>query len=246
MSFEEAVPTGGLVALERATLRDVDFRKVRFERFALSGCVFVNCDFRGIRFDRKFQPLFASPRQSVFRQCRFDGSDLRKMQPSQARFEACTFDDAVIEKWSSTLAEFVDCRFSGPIVSSRFYGRPWGTEAGKVDPPRRVNEFRGNDFSGAELQETIFLMGIDIDAQRWPDDKDYVRLDRMNMRLTKARDEILRWKDLRARNAAHEMVQTMSVTYLQQSSVIARRVEPLSAIPADVQREVWALLARVL
>lgn len=246
MSFEDATPAGGLVALDRATLADVDFRKVRFERFALSGCVFVNCDFRDIRFDRKFQPLFASARQSVFRDCRFDGSDLRRMQPSQARFERCSFEGAVIEKWSSTLAEFVECTFAGPIVGSRFYGRPWGTEIGRLDPRRARNEFRGNDFSRADLQETVFLMGIDVDAQRWPEGDEYVRMDRIHQRLTRAREEILRWKDLKARNAAHEIVQSMSVLYIQQNSVIARRVDPRSSASADLQREVWALLARVL
>jgi hypothetical protein len=236
----------GIVALDRATLEDVDFRKVRVERFALRGCTFVRCDFREIRFDRKLQQLLSSPRQSVFRECRFDRADLRSADPSQSRFERCTFDGAVIEKWSAGCAEFVECRFAGPIVRSRFFGRPWGPEAAHLDPPRTVNEFRGNDFRKADLVETVFVMGIDVKGQRWPEREEYVRLDRIHQRLTRARAEILRWKQLEERNAALDLLQAMSVLYVQQNDVIAKRVDPSSSAPPELQRRIWDLLASVL
>ena len=47
------------------------------ERFAPNGCTFERCDFRGELFDERLQTLFASRRQSIFRECRFDGADLR-------------------------------------------------------------------------------------------------------------------------------------------------------------------------
>jgi uncharacterized protein YjbI with pentapeptide repeats len=82
----------------------------------------VNCDFRGLVFDRKWQPLFSSPVQSVFKDCRFDGADLSKADPGQTRFEDCSFAGAKIEKWYAYTAEFVGCRFAGPIVQCKFYG----------------------------------------------------------------------------------------------------------------------------
>ena len=45
------VPPDRVVAINRATLRGVDFRKARFDSFALAGCVFISCDFRMIRFE---------------------------------------------------------------------------------------------------------------------------------------------------------------------------------------------------
>ncbi|HZP95788.1 MAG TPA: hypothetical protein VFC31_05555 [Candidatus Limnocylindria bacterium] len=39
------------------TIRSVDFRKARFDRVTLAGCAFVACGFRGIQFDRRYQPL---------------------------------------------------------------------------------------------------------------------------------------------------------------------------------------------
>ena len=81
------VPSDRVVAINRATLRGVDFRKARFDKFTLAGCLFVSCDFRAIRFDARYQPLFAALPQSTFRDCRFDGADLRRIRPAHARFE---------------------------------------------------------------------------------------------------------------------------------------------------------------
>ena len=61
----------GVLALDRVTVRDADFSRAAFERFAPNGCVFERCDFRGELFDERLQTLFASRRQSIFRECRF-------------------------------------------------------------------------------------------------------------------------------------------------------------------------------
>ena len=81
----------GVLALDRVTVRDADFSRAAFERFAPNGCVFERCDFRGELFDERLQTLFASRRQSIFRECRFDGADLHGVRPGQARFERCNF-----------------------------------------------------------------------------------------------------------------------------------------------------------
>ena len=89
-------------------------------------------------------------------------------------------------------------------------------------------------------------MGIDVSRQLWPASDDYVRLDRVHQRLTRGRAEMIRWKDLEARGEALEMVQAMSLRYIQQNDVVARRVDPEAATSPDVQRRVWETLSSVL
>lgn len=125
--------------------------------------------------------------RSVFRACRFDGADLRRASPGQSRFEACTFEGSLIDEWSVATAEFIDCRFTGRIAGVTFHGKPWGRGATSLDPARTVNEFRGNDFTGADLRECAFIRGIALDQQRWPEGDTYVRLDRFHQRLARAR-----------------------------------------------------------
>lgn len=246
MSIAEIPALAGLVMLQRATISDVDFSRAAFERLATSGCTFVHCDFRRATLDGRLLPLFKARQRNVFRRCRFDSVDLRSVDPRSSRFEGCIFDGADLHGWNATAAEFVDCHFAGRVEHVRFYGRPWGPRASGIDPPRGVNEFRGNDFRDAELHDVVFLMGIDVAKQRWPESDDYVRLDRIHQRLTHGRNEILRWKDLDARGEALQMVQALSFLYMQQGEVVARRVEPATVTSPEIQRRVWNALGKAL
>jgi uncharacterized protein YjbI with pentapeptide repeats len=230
----------------QATLEEIDFRRVAFDHFASDGCLFLRCDFRETRLDRKFQPLFAGKRQSIFRECRFEGADLRKMDPGHARFERCVFDDALIDGWNSTCAEFVECHFAGPIVRSKFHGRPWGPSAQRVQPARALNEFRANDFRKAELRETAFVMGIDVSAQLWPEGPEYVHLDRLHQRMTKAHAEVIRWADLDARKDALAMMQAISVLYAQQKDIFLRTDDLRASSSWEVEEKVWQILRNTL
>lgn len=236
----------GLVLLQRATIGDVDFSRAAFERLAPSACTFDRCDFRKATLDRRLLPLFKARQRNTFRECRFDGADLRSIDPGSSRFERCVFDGADLQGWNAVAAEFIDCHFGGVVAHARFYGRPWGPTATDLDPHRTLNEFRGNDFREAELTDVAFLMGIDIGKQRWPDSDEYVRLDRIHQRLTRGRTEILRWKDLEERGEALQMVQSLSFLYMAQNDVVARRSEPGVKAQPDVQRKVWQTLASAL
>ncbi|MBI2764702.1 MAG: pentapeptide repeat-containing protein [Chloroflexi bacterium] len=236
----------GIVRLERQTIADVDFAITPIDSLAPSGCVLERCDFRGARLDRRMRPLFRAASRNTFRECRFDGVDLRGIDPGTARFEGCAFDGADLSGWSAMTAEFVDCHFAGSIQDVRFYGRPWGPTASAMQPVRAVNEFRGNDFRQAELVRVLFLMGISLSAQRWPADDEYVRLDRIHQRLARGRSEILRWRDLDARNEALAMVRSLSLLYIQQGDVVARRSEPGTATRPEIQTRVWETLAAAL
>lgn len=246
MTIAEAATLPGTVLLHRVVVSDVDLARAKFDRLVPSGCTFVRCDFRGAALDRRLSPLFRSREQNVFRECRFDGTDLRAIDPSGSRFEACIFDAADLRGWNATMAEFVDCHFAGRLERVRFHGRPWGAGADDLLPARTVNAFRGNDFSEVELIDVAFVMGIDIEKQRWPQSREYVRLDRVHQRLTRGHQEILRWKDLETRSEAMAMLRDLSLLYRQQNDVIARRSDPRRATAPEVQDKVWATLASVL
>lgn len=236
----------GVVVLERATLTNVDFGRASFDRMAPSGCLFLNCDFRSATLDRRMQPLFKARRRNIFSDCRFDGVDLRAIDPGSSRFERCTFGGANIDGWNAATAEFVDCQFAGRIAHVRFFGKPWGPGAAELEPRRTENEFTGNDFRDTVMEDVAFLMGIDVAKQRWPDSDDYVRLDRIHQRLTRGRSEILKWKDLDARHDALEMFKDLSFLYVQQNEVVARRAEPKTRATPEVQAKVWEALAKAL
>jgi len=118
---------------------------------------------------------------------------MRQVTPEGTRFEKCSFDDARLDGWTPARAEFVECRFAGKVVSATFSGRPAGPGSTRIDPVRSKNEFRGNDFRDAQLIDTVFVFGINLDQQRWPEGHDYVRLDKFHRRLEAARADILSW-----------------------------------------------------
>jgi hypothetical protein len=234
-----------VVSFSRATLRGVDFRKARFDTFTLAGCLFVTCDFRAIRFDKRYQAMFAAAPRSIFRDCRFDGADLRRIRPGQARFEACTFDDAAIDGWRTETAEFIDCRFAGALGTVTFLGKPTDVAGRPIPlvPERKRNEFSGNDFRDADLDHVTFTLGIDLGAQRLPISDRYVYLDHFAQRLTRASGEIAGWDVQEERVAALGMLRDLSNRYRDQSGIFASRVAA-GGPAARVQTRVWAALER--
>ena len=233
----------GVLMLSRVTVRDADFRRVTFDQFAPEGCTFEHCDFSGQALDRRYQPLFSSRRQSVFRDCTFDGADLTGVRPGQARFEHCSFAEAKLDGWESFTAEFLDCTFKGRVHNVRFYGRPWGANAEHLDPLRKTNAFTGNDFRKADLMGVTFIHGIDVGKQRWPEGPQYVILDRIHQRIAKARLAVLDWRDHKARTEALDMLQAASLLYAHQMTIIGRRVEERWTAEPAVQERVWDALA---
>lgn len=233
-----------VVALHRATIADVDFRSARFDKFTLGGCLFDRCDFRGLKLDRRLAPMFSALPRSVFRDCRFDGADLRRTDLGQSRFERCTFDDARLENSETETAEFIGCRFAGPLLALTFYGTPSSAQAKRMDPPRRRNEFRANDFRDAELLDVAFAYGIDMDRQRFPDDELHVRVDAFQRRLPRARAEIKAWYE-RERKPALAMLATLEARWRDQDVVVARRWTPRIKASDRVQARVWELLEHI-
>src|SRR5207245_977382 len=134
----------------------------------------------------------------------------------QAAFVRRSLRGARIDAWESVTAEFIDCRISGRGRTVRFYGRPWGTGAERLDPIRTANAFIGNDFRKADLVGVTFIHGIDIGKQHWPEGPQYVILDRIHQRIAKTRVGVLDWRDHKERQEALDMLQAASLLYAHQ------------------------------
>src|SRR2546428_5358025 len=219
-------PSGAVISVGRAGLANVDFRKAKFDKFQLAVGNFMACDFRGLQLGERFAPFFTTRPRSVFTACKFDGADLRQISPEGTRFEKCSFDDGRLDGWTPARAEFVECRGAGKVVSVPFPGRPAGPGSTRIDPVRPKNEFRGNDFRDAELIDTVFVFGIDLDQQRWPVGHDYVRLDKFHRRLEGARAEILGREAGERRTGGLARIQSLAQRLEDPRQSIAPRVSP--------------------
>ena len=171
------------VWFEDAHLEDVDFSRLKIDFFVAADSTFDRCDFNRSLI---VGSLSGAPGRAVFRDCVFDRANLRNAAPGNGRFERCSFDHAKLDGWNSWSAEFVDCRFAGPLRKVEFRGistyeaaaqRRTATINGDSSSDRGRNEFRGNDFRDADLEQVEFIDGIDLDAQRLPDGPDYLRVD---------------------------------------------------------------------
>lgn len=189
--------------------------------------------------------MFSATPRSVFRDCRFEGADLRRIHPDQSRFERCTFDDALIDGWKCEVAEFVDCRFGGPLGAVTFRARPSGAAAKAAAGDRKRNEFSGNDFRDADLANVTFTGGIELSRQRLPIDDDHIYLDRFPQRLSRARAEIVRWEKQEERIAGLAMLRDLATRFAEQRDIFAARIVK-GATPSRVQTQVWDVLERAV
>jgi len=149
---------------ERSRERFVDLRldALNVIESSLSECVFENVHCRSTSFG-------GGVKQSRLSKCTFTSSHLLFAGGSNARLEGCTFADCRLEHLFATDLELVDCAFPGTEISTAvFHGN---ATPGRLRRSRRkMNEFRGNDFSGAKLLDVDFRGGIDLSVQRLPGD----------------------------------------------------------------------------
>jgi hypothetical protein len=234
------LPSGDrVIAIGRATLRNVDFRKARFDRFALDRCLYLSCDFRGVTLDRRWQALFSADPINTFRDCHFDEADMRKVRPDRSRFERCTFHDTRMDGWRAEAAEFVDCRFSGALGAVTFFGSPAGNAGHGLGRAR--NEFHGNDFAGTHLAGVTFTRGIDLHRQTFALDDTVIRLDQFAQRVAHVRTEVIRWQAQADRIAALDLLKSLTLRYRDQTDVIAPRLDS-DARPVYIR--VWSMLEK--
>lgn len=110
---------------------------------------------------------------TLYSDCRFDGSTLRRIHSGEARFERCTFLDCDIRKMNNLNGEFIDCVFGGRLEEVTFRANPW-TPDGSPHPRRDKNIIDNNDFRGADMHWVGFVGGIDLARQNLPTGPEYL------------------------------------------------------------------------
>jgi hypothetical protein len=130
------------------------------------------------------------------------------------RLERCQFVDADLEGWFTWTADLVDCRFAGRLSGLVFHGRD--------DTGRGRNEFVGNDFREADLDDVDFR-DIDLDAQLLPQSEDYIRLRDVQERVKAVRKIVNTWPQDAARADAEQMLSLVESVYEDESDIFAKR-----------------------
>jgi len=86
-------------------------------------------------------------------------------------------------------------------------------------------------------------MGIDLDAQRWPEGPAYLRLDGLGERVRRVRAEVVRWTDLEARRDALIMLEVLQEEVDQDQEDLFMRRADLGRSYRETAERVWDLLA---
>jgi hypothetical protein len=196
------------VVLERVTAERVDFSGLSFWSFTAEDCRFVDCDFSQVGVE--WLP-FANG-GSLFRDCRFDGARIGDF--GDVRLERCQFVDVDLEGWFTWTADLVDCRFAGRLSGVVFNGRD--------AEGSRTNEFVGNDFREADLDDVDFR-DIDLDAQLLPQGDEYIRLRDLQERVNAVRKAVKTWPQDAARAGAEQMLRLVESVYEDESDIFTKR-----------------------
>jgi hypothetical protein len=196
------------VVLERVTADRVDFSGLSFWSFTAEDCRFVDCDFSQVGVE--WLP-FANG-GSLFRDCRFDGARIGDF--GDVRLERCQFVDVDLEGWFTWTADLVDCRFAGRLSGVVFNGRD--------AEGSRTNEFVGNDFREADLDDVDFR-DIDLDAQLLPQGDEYIRLRDLQERVNAVRKAVKTWPQDAARAGAEQMLRLVESVYEDESDIFTKR-----------------------
>jgi hypothetical protein len=168
-------------------------------QLAIAGSTIERCSFKDQRID-SVQLGGGGQRQTLFRECSFDGSRWESTTLGDVRFERCSFQVIDAGPWLARKVETVDCTFSGRITDAVFWGRD--PESATTPGTRATNEIAGNDFRECDLVAPAFRGGIDPLAQRLPVAPHYILVADAEHALSHAHAEISVWTDLEARRKA--------------------------------------------
>ncbi|WP_171075124.1 pentapeptide repeat-containing protein [Nonomuraea basaltis] len=244
------------VIFDRARLVSVDFTETRFVGFNAYGSDFDGCDFSGAAFE---QPLMGSTStgiggqewdgatwpQTVFRNCTFRRTRFAERTFfGNVRFERCVFDRSRLREQTATFeAEFVDCVFLGRVRSMNFWGRPADRDQAVLG--RDHNDFTGNDFTAAELDDVSFRH-IDLRAQRFPGLPGYALLDRIIERARAVLPLVDSWPDERHRKEARSALEFLADTAREwnDDQALVSPVRMGRKLPPALREELFAAFRR--
>ena len=206
------------VELEGITAERVDFSGLRFHSFLTERCRIVDCDFSDVHVE--WLPF--GDGGSLFRDCSFRGASIGDF--GDVRLERCDFTDADLKGWFTWDADIVECRFAGRLSGVVFNGRDLESS--------RQNEFVGNDFRGADLDDVAFRLGIDLDAQLLPEEPEYIRIRDLPHSAKDARDGVRQWPRP-DREAARQMLDVLERVYKGEPDVFTKRAFLLEMSESD-------------
>ena len=177
------------VFLDRVSLQDADYSRRELRHFGAFGSRLERCHF----VDAQIDDCSFGEGQAVteYIDCNFDGLRFHHSIGNVARFVRCSFRDVDLRNWSCFEAEFIDCVFTGRMRKCIFNGTV--SEEDRSWVGRERNEFRGNDFSGMELNDVAFRTGIDLEQQRLPIGPDYLYVPDAPAAIERARIGLAEW-----------------------------------------------------
>ena len=193
------------VVLNHASLTGADFSGRKLLQLSVAGSRLVGCRFANIR--AQGASLGAGTQMSHYVDCTFDRSRLTLGGGGLARFERCSFRDVDLRHWFCFAVEFVDCTFTGKLRKAIFNGTVPGEQRSMAG--RSLNEFRGNDFSGADLVDVTFRTGIDLSLQRLPTGPPYLYVADGAAAVQRARVAVVHWEDLAIRREAMALISVL-------------------------------------
>jgi uncharacterized protein YjbI with pentapeptide repeats len=183
------VPKDERIVLDHVSVSGQDYSYRHFGQFCTIAARLENCRFDGAIIDQ-FQ--LGSGRESTeVIQCSFNGVRLTR-GGGFTRFVRCSFLDSDLRNWLCIATEFVECVFSGRIEKAIFHGTVLPVlPQMRAQYGRDRNEFRGNDFSSAELIDVAFRTGIDLTRQKLPVGEDYLYLPHASESLERVRSRLV-------------------------------------------------------
>ena len=172
-----------------------DWSRLDLDNFSVWDCVFEGCDFSDSQV--KVFHMGGGMVFSEYRGCDFSGLRGANLASGRGRFVGCSFRGARLRGFNARSMSMVDCDFTEAVVRSCvFWGAPLVMDLER-DPSLPVaNEFRGNDFSGADLVSCSFRRGVDLDAQKLPEADYYARVRHAPAALERGRELVASWDGL--------------------------------------------------
>jgi uncharacterized protein YjbI with pentapeptide repeats len=255
------IDPNSIVSISDARLTGADYSGQSVHTLSVGSSELTDC-----KFDRmRIESFTTTARASVcmFVGCSFDDSHIALITSGFARFERCSFRGTNIGSWDSDSVELIDCVFSGQIRRAMFWARPVTTEqlldsdarfrakhglaplsdAYIAMAHRPINEFHGNDFSGADLVDVNFRAGIDLSRQTLPSGGDYIYLAEALATIHRVRDAIGDWPDDELSKANSMLKALMREPEEGQTQLLVRE-RWFRRTPLPVRSKIFELLRR--
>ncbi|MCE7004608.1 hypothetical protein LWC34_17510 [Kibdelosporangium philippinense] len=190
------VPADQLV-LHGVELDGADFSGRDLKHVSIAnGSRLTRCDFSRAKFTGG--SIGGGYETSTFVECLFDRCVAKDLMPGRGTFVNCSFRDVRLRNFFCHEAQFVDCTFTGRIRKAIFSAQPSNT----TNLGRDKNEYHGNDFSGARLEDTAFRGGIDLDLQRLPEGPEYLIVRDASDVLARVAEDVEAWPEEELRKNA--------------------------------------------